>query len=338
MRQLSYWIIRTAVVAGVLWAATADSATAQSCLALDACLLSPTRTDAGRPITPNGCSVPPEAGALGQFWGGVFVDACNQHDIDWGTFKPDINSWFVESNLAFRTRMLAICQARPALPAGACAEAANIFFLAVSQTSIARDIYLQAQYLSSSCACRQPPTAPTNLTVQVSSGPSGGQVSLQWTPSTDATSYQLEVVQPPLAPINTNSPLPGFTAAGVPNGQYRVQVRGVNPFGTSPPSNVVDVIVGSSTPCAPPPAPTGVTGSVANGTASVSWSAVPGAASYIVRAGSTPGGSDLFNGNVGATTAVSASGLPAGFRAYVRVLAVSACGTGVPSVDILIGG
>jgi len=337
MQQLTYWTCRIAVFATAIWAATAGSATAQNCLALDACLLSPTRTDSGRPITPNGCSVPPEAGALGQFWGGVFVEACNQHDIDWGTFKSDINSWFLESNLAFRARMLAICQVRTDLPAGSCAEAANVFFLAVSQTSIARDIFLLSQYLSSSCACRQPPSAPTNLTVQVSSGPSGGQVSFQWTASSDATSYQLDVLQPPLGPIDTNSSLPGFAAAGVPNGSYRVQVRGVNAFGTSAPSNVVDVIVGSSTPCVIPAAPSGVTGSFANGIASVGWSAVPGAASYIVRAGSTPGASDLFNGNVGATTSVSAGGLPAGFRAYVRVLAVSACGTSAPSADILVG-
>jgi predicted phage tail protein len=165
----------------------------------------------------------------------------------------------------------------------------------------------------------------------------GGQVSFQWTASADATSYQLDVVQPALGSINTNSPVPSFAATGVPNGQYRVQVRGVNASGTSAPSNVVDVIVGSSTPCATPAAPV-VTGSVANGVASVVWSAVPGATSYIVRAGTSPGASDLFNGNVGATTSVSATGVPAGFRAYVRVLAVSACGTSVPSAEILIGG
>ena len=338
MRQLICSISRVALFAAMAWAATAFTASAQTCLPRGACLLSPTRTDAGRPITPNGCSVPPEAGALGQFWGGVFLAACNQHDIDWGTFQSDLNLWFVQSNLAFRNRMLTICQTRTDLPAGACAEAANIFFLAVSQTSIAQEIYLQSQYLSSSCACRQAPGAPTNLTVQVASGAGGAQVSFQWTPSAEATSYQLEVVQPALPPIDTNSPLPGFTAAGVPNGQYRVQVRAVNPFGTSAPSNVVDVIVGSSTPCATPAPPSGVTGSLVNGTASVSWPAVPGATSYIVRAGSTPGGSDLFNGNVGPTTSVSASGLPPGFRAYVRVLAVSACGTSAPSADILIGG
>ena len=335
MTPLARSITRLVLFAAIAWAGSAITVTAQTCLSLEACLLSPTRADAGRPITPNGCSVPPEAGALGQFWGGVFVAACNQHDLDWGTFKADINGWFLQSNLAFRTRMLATCLARTDLPAGACAEAANIFFFAVSQTTQARDIYLLSQYLSSNCACTQAPSAPTNLTVQVSPG---GQVAFQWTPSANATSYLLEVVQPALGPINTNSAVPGFSASGVPNGQYRVQVRAVNSTGTSAPSNAVDVIVGSSTPCATPAAPSGVSGSVVNGTASVSWPAVPGATSYIVRAGSTPGASDLFNGNVGPTTSVSAAGLPAGFRAYVRVLAVSACGTSAPSADILIGG
>jgi hypothetical protein len=46
----------------------------------------------------------------------------------------------------------------------------------------------------------------------------------------------------------------------------------------------------------------------------------------------------VFNGNVGATTSVRAGGLPAGFRAYVSVIAVSACGPGAPSTEILIGG
>ena len=335
MRLLARSISRLVLFVAIAGAGSVITASAQNCLALDACLLSPTRADAGRPITPNGCSVPPEAGALGQFYGAVFVSACNQHDIDWGTFKADINGWFEQSNLAFRNRMLAICLTRTDLPGGACAQAANLFFLGVSQTTVARDIYLQSQYLSSTCACTQTPSAPTNLTVQVSPG---GQVAFQWTPSPNATSYLLEVVQPALGPINTNSSLPGYAATGVPNGQYRVQVRAVNSSGTSAPSNVVDVIVGSSTPCATPAAPSGVTGSVVNGTASVSWAAVPGATSYIVRAGSAPGGSDLFNGNVGPTTSVSAAGLPAGFRAYVRVLAVSACGTSGRSADILIGG
>ena len=150
MQQPASVISRIVVCTTIVWTCLSVTADAQSCLALEACLLSPTRADAGRPITPNGCSVPSEIGPLGQFYGNVFVEACNQHDIDWGTFKQDFNSWFVESNLAFRARMLAICQARTDLPAAACAEAANLFFFAVSQTSIARDIFLDGNGLGCS--------------------------------------------------------------------------------------------------------------------------------------------------------------------------------------------
>jgi hypothetical protein len=266
----------------------------------------------------------------------VFESACNQHDADWCTFNANVAAWFTQSNLGFLSNMLAICQSRT--DQAQCREIANIFFLAVSTTSIGTDIFRRSQYFTSSCACRQLPTPPSNLMAQVSSGPSGAQVSLQWTASTDATSYQVEVVQPALPPIDTSSPIPGFMAAGVPNGQYRLQVRGVNPLGPSAPSNIVDVVVGSGAPCTPPSAPTGVSASLSNGTATVSWSAVAGATNYVVRAGSVPNGFDLFNGTVGNTTAVSAGGLPAGFRAYVRVHTVNACGASGPSVEGLIGG
>ena len=86
-------------------------------------------------------------------------------------------------------------------------------------------------------------------------------------------------------------------------------------------------------PCAVPAAPGGVNGSVTGGIGRVQWNAVAGATSYIVSAGSSPGASDLFNGDVGNVTSVMASGLPAGFRAFVRVLAVSSCGRSGPSVE-----
>jgi hypothetical protein len=334
MRQAVPPFVRVAVLAALVWAGTTFNASAQSCLAQDACLLSPNRAANGRTITPNGCSVPAAAGSLGQFYGSVFTAACNQHDIDWGTFAADLNGWYSQSNTLFRTRMLAICQSRPEL-GQSCVDAANLFFFAVNTTQEARAIFNQAQYLSSDCsACSGAPGAPSNLTVQVAAS----QVSFQWTASPSAASYALEVVQPPLGLIPTNSSLPSFVAAGVPNGQYQVRVRALNAAGLSDPSNTVDVVVGSAAPCVPPGVPGGVSGSVVAGTASVAWTAVPGATSYIVRAGVTPGGSELFNGNVGATTSVSAGGLPAGFRAFVRILAVNACGTSAPSADVLIGG
>jgi hypothetical protein len=312
----------------------ATTASAQTCLGIDACLLSPSRADAGLPPSPNGCSVPPEAGPLGQFWAGVFEPACNQHDVDWNTFKADLVGWFAQSNAAFLTNMLAICKTRTDVPFAQCVEAANIFVFAVSGTSIGQNVYKRTQYFASTCACRQLPTAPTNLAAQVSPGTGGAQVTLAWMPGVDATSYAVEVVQPLLPPIDTGIPLPMFTANGVPSGQYRVQVRALNPLGMSSPSNVADIVVGG---CATPSAPSLPTGSFVNGVATVSWQAVAGATSYLVQAGSLPGGSDIFSGNVGNATTASASGLPSNFRAFVRVSAVNSCGVSAASPEVAIG-
>jgi hypothetical protein len=312
-------------------------ASAQPCLGIDACLLSPNRADAQQPISVNGCSVPPQFGVVGQFWATVFTPACNQHDTDWATFKPDVAAWFAQSNAAFYANRLAICQTRADIPAAQCQEAANIFLFAVSSTDIAQEIYKRGQYFASSCACRQLPAAPANLVAQVSSGPFGAEVTLQWTPGANATSYAVEVVQPALPPIDTGSPLPQFATAGVPNGLYQVQVRGLNPLGLSSPSNSIAVAVGTSGPCATPAAPSLPTTTFVNGVATVSWQAVAGATSYFVRAGLLSGGSELFSGNVGNTTAVSAGGLPPGFRAFVRVHAVNACGISGASPEATIG-
>jgi hypothetical protein len=86
---------------------------------------------------------------------------------------------------------------------------------------------------------------------------------------------------------------------------------------------------------APPAAPAGLTGSIVNGVAAVAWSPASATASYLVRAGSTPGGSDIFVGSVGAALGAS-SPVAAGFRAYVRVYAVNACGESGPSNELLL--
>jgi hypothetical protein len=67
----------------------------------------------------------------------------------------------------------------------------------------------------------------------------------------------------------------------------------------------------------------------------VSWKAVTGATSYVVQAGSTSGSSNLFNEDVGPYSAVSTT-VPAGFRAYVRVIAVNACGRSAASPETII--
>ncbi len=79
-----------------------------------------------------------------------------------------------------------------------------------------------------------------------------------------------------------------------------------------------------------------MTGQVSGGLASVSFNASAGATSYIVQAGSQQGLSDLFNANIGNTTAASAP-VPAGFRAFVRIIAVNACGNSAPTADFVLG-
>ena len=87
----------------------------------------------------------------------------------------------------------------------------------------------------------------------------------------------------------------------------------------------------------PPPPPSNLVGRITSGVGTATWNPSPGAASYIVQAGWSLGASDLFNANVGAATAVSAAGLPPGFRAFVRVIAVSACGQlSPPTPDVLV--
>ncbi|MGQ0732818.1 MAG: hypothetical protein ACT4QD_04080 [Acidobacteriota bacterium] len=121
-------------------------------------------------------------------------------------------------------------------------------------------------------------------------------------------------------------------------GTYYVRVRARRSASTSEISNEVSFTIGSGggTVCTVPPATaSGVTGSVAGGVATVQWTVVPGATSYVVQAGSLPGFSDLFDGDVGGVPLVSAS-VPPGFTAYVRVIAVNSCGQSAASNEILL--
>jgi hypothetical protein len=112
-------------------------------------------------------------------------------------------------------------------------------------------------------------------------------------------------------------------------------VRARNSGGVSPPSAEAVVTVGSGGCLAAPAGPTGVIGSVTGGIAMVHWTPVAGASSYVVRAGSTPGAADLFNGNVGPSSVVT-SPVPPNFRAYVRIYALNACGESASSLQLLL--
>ena len=82
------------------------------------------------------------------------------------------------------------------------------------------------------------------------------------------------------------------------------------------------------------PAPTSLTGVVNGLNVLLSWLGVAGAMSYQLEAGSGPGRSDVFVGNVGNVTALPASGPPGTY--YVRVRAVSGGMLGPPSNEIVV--
>jgi subtilisin len=118
------------------------------------------------------------------------------------------------------------------------------------------------------------------------------------------------------------------------SGVYGVRVTAFNGAIAGPTSTQVDFTIGPG--CAVPAAPI-VTGGVAGTTATVSWLPVEGASSYLLSAGTTPGGAQyLPQTSVGSDTTASASGLPPGFFAWVRVIAVNACGQQGPAVDFLV--
>lgn len=117
-------------------------------------------------------------------------------------------------------------------------------------------------------------------------------------------------------------------------GVYTVQVTAFNGGLQSPPS--VPVMFAINPACTSPPASPVLTGRVVAGTATVSWTPVPATTRYILQAGTSLGAADLVPAtDLGLTTAVSASGLPPGFSAWVRVTAVNDCGPSVPS-DLLV--
>ena len=124
------------------------------------------------------------------------------------------------------------------------------------------------------------------------------------------------------------TPAPILVVAGVPAGKYFVRVRSRNSAGVSEPSNEIVVNVGNEL-CFVPAAPVGLTSTTIDGIVTLRWIGSPGATSYELEAGWSPGTSDLFRGDIGNATTVVAYAPPA--IAFVRVRAKNSCGVSPPS-------
>jgi len=183
------------------------------------------------------------------------------------------------------------------------------------------------------------PSAPTGLTASAQ----GTSVTLQWNAPSGAlpTTYIIESGSTPdgtnLANFSTGGTATIFSASGVGAGTYYVRVRAANAIGTSPPSNEVILIVGGSGCTARPSAPTALRVAYnSGGIVTLAWTAAVGAATYIVEAGLSPGGTSVANNDLGsAATSLTATGVsPGGY--YVRIRAKNVCGISDPSNEVLV--
>jgi hypothetical protein len=184
-----------------------------------------------------------------------------------------------------------------------------------------------------------PASAPTGLQVVVN-GTASLTISLNRisTPGDDlaslAVAYRLDFRQRLDGPIvDSLTTLSTVTVVPLPPGTlgtFFVTATATNPAGAGPASEPVSFTIGG--PCTGPPDGPVVSGSVVAGAATVSWPQVPEAAFYILAAGTLPGGTDIYPAtDIGLTNVVTATDLPPGFAAWVRVSAVNACGQSAPT-------
>lgn len=120
-------------------------------------------------------------------------------------------------------------------------------------------------------------------------------------------------------------------------GAYHVHVRAANAAGVGPSSNDVLVVVGGgSGPRALPGAPLNLTATAFNSEVTLRWAppASGSPSSYVIEAGSTPGGHDLASFSTGSSaTAFHTSGVGRGVY-YLRVRASSAAGVSAASNEV----
>jgi hypothetical protein len=167
----------------------------------------------------------------------------------------------------------------------------------------------------------------------------GSTVLLSWdAPSYggQVDTYVIEVGSDPgagnVATVDTGRSLTTFLANAVPAGIYFVRVRARNPFGSSPNSNELIVVVGET-----PGPPTGLVATVSGSTALLTWNAPSYGGqvnTYVIEAGTTPGAANVAAIDTGGPLArFSAVAVPAGTY-FVRVRARNSQATGAASNEV----
>ncbi len=168
--------------------------------------------------------------------------------------------------------------------------------------------------------------------------------TLSWSPSSvgqPASSYIIDAGSAPglgnLAQLVTTGPATTFVVPFVPPGTYFVRVRGRNALGVGAPSQDVSIAMGPTGVChalAGPPVL--LTPVVVGNSVTLSWNASTTggpAESYVIRAGSAPGLSDLAVLDTGSSGTSFAATAPNGAY-YVRVAGYNPCGLGPASNEV----
>ena len=197
---------------------------------------------------------------------------------------------------------------------------------------------IEYQVYETNAAGNSPPSNAVTLTVPAAA-PTGlsatagnGQISLSWTASLGAASY--DIYRATSSGKEGNTPFAtGVTALTYPDGNvtggttYYYEVAAVDAAGQSPMSSEV-----SATPPQLPAAPTGLTATAGASNISLSWNAVSGATSYNIYRGTSSGG-ETFDLNV-ASTSYNDIGLTASTTYYYQVTAVNSIGEGAKSTEV----
>jgi len=176
----------------------------------------------------------------------------------------------------------------------------------------------------------QPPAAPGSL--QATAG--DAQVSLSWSASTGAASYNVKRSTTSGGPYTTvSSPTAtSFTDTGLTDGTtYYYVVSAVNAAGESANSSQA-----SATPAAPqtaPPVPANLKATAGNAQVGLTWNASAGATSYHVKRSTTNGG-PYTQVAAPASTSDTDSGLTNGTTYYYVVSAVNTAGESADSAQV----
>jgi fibronectin type 3 domain-containing protein len=184
-------------------------------------------------------------------------------------------------------------------------------------------------YLGSSSPNTNPPAAPTGLTATAGNA----QVSLSWTASSGASSYNVyrsTTSGGPYTRIATGITTTSYTDTTVVNGTtYYYVVTAVNANGESGFSNQA-----SATPtCSLAAVPTGLTASPGNNQVALSWTASSGATSYNLKRATVSGGPYTTIASP-TTTSYTDTTAVNGTTYYYVVSAVNSCGESANGTEV----